>query len=96
MMCNLTPTHKTRFQVILPVHSHNVTKNLTGQRMHVEGPQIYQMNMINSSQNMCDVLKAKIDNSARKIDYLQKKHLKIHTRSTSGLPLKTWGYDDSN
>ena len=28
-------THKTRFQLILPLHSHNVTKNLTGHRMHV-------------------------------------------------------------
>ena len=30
----------TRFRLILPVHSHNVTKNLTGHRMHVEGPKI--------------------------------------------------------
>ena len=28
----------TRFQLILPVDSHNVTKNLTGHRMHIEGP----------------------------------------------------------
>ena len=34
----------TRFQLILPVANHNVTKNLTGHRMHVAGPQIYQMN----------------------------------------------------
>ena len=41
-----------KFQLILPVHSNNVTKNLTGHRMHVEGPQIYQMNRhINSFQN---------------------------------------------
>ena len=33
-----------RFQLILPVHSHNITKNLTGHRMHVEGHQIYQIN----------------------------------------------------
>ena len=26
-----------KFQLILPVHSNNVTKNLTGHRMHVEG-----------------------------------------------------------
>ena len=26
---------RTRFQLILPVHSHDVTKNLTGHRMHV-------------------------------------------------------------
>ena len=32
-----------RFQLILPVDSHNVTKNRTGHRMHVEGPQICQM-----------------------------------------------------
>ena len=30
----------TRFQLILPVDSHKVTKNLTGHRMHVAGPQI--------------------------------------------------------
>ena len=30
----------TRFRLILPVHSHNVTKDLTGHRMHVEGPKI--------------------------------------------------------
>ena len=29
--------------VILPVGNHNVTKNLTGHRMHIEGPQIYQI-----------------------------------------------------
>ena len=52
----------TRFQVILPVGNHNVTKNLTGQRMHVAGSEIYQMNRhINSFQNMCDILEAKID-----------------------------------
>ena len=34
---------RTRVQLILPVHSHDVTKNLTGHRMHVEGPQIYQI-----------------------------------------------------
>ena len=31
--------------------------NLTGQRMHVEGPQIYKINrQTNSFQNMCDTL----------------------------------------
>ena len=33
----------TRFQLILQVRKHNVTKNLTGHRMQVEVPQIYQM-----------------------------------------------------
>ena len=33
---------KTRFQLILPVGNHDVTKNLTGLRMHVEVPKIYQ------------------------------------------------------
>ena len=46
--------------------------------MHVEGPQIYQINrQTNSFQNMCDMLWAKIDCLARKIDVMQKKHLKI-------------------
>ena len=63
---------KKRFQLILPVANHNVKKNLTGHRMHVEGPQIYQMNcQINSFQNMCDMLFAKIDRLARKIDSMQ-------------------------
>ena len=30
----------TRFQLMVPVLNHDVTKNLTGHRMHVEGPQI--------------------------------------------------------
>ena len=48
---------KKRFQLILQVTNHNLTKNLTGHRMHVKGPQIYQMNrQINSLQNMCDML----------------------------------------
>ena len=60
---------KTRFQLILPVPNHNVTKDLMGNRMHVEGPQTYQMNrQINSFQNVCDMLYAKIDRLARKID----------------------------
>ena len=51
----------TRFQLILPVHSHNVSKNLTGHRINVEGPLIYQINrQTNSFQIMCDML-LKID-----------------------------------
>ena len=43
----------TRFQLILPVANHNVTKNLTGHRMQVAGTQIYQVNrQINGFQNM--------------------------------------------
>ena len=46
-----------RSQLILPVADHNVTKNLTGHRMHVEGPLKYQMNsQINSFQDACDML----------------------------------------
>ena len=111
--------HMTRFQLILPVPDHDVTKNMTGLRSHVEGPQMYQINsQTNSFQNMCDMLKITIDRLARKIDSLQKEHLRIayfcvhesglpdfkshfgrqtvDTRSTSGLPLKTCGYDSSN
>ena len=41
------------------------------------GPQIYQINsQYNSYQNMCDMLQAKIDRFARKIDSLQKQYLK--------------------
>ena len=47
--------------------SHNVTNNLTGHRIHLEGPQIYQINrQTNSFQNMCDMLYVKIDRLARK------------------------------
>ena len=43
------------------------------------GPQVNQVDrQINSFQNMCDMLKAKIDRLARKIDSLQQiTHLKI-------------------
>ena len=43
----------TRFQLILPVDSDNVTKIRTGHKMHVEGPQICQLYRWNNSfQNM--------------------------------------------
>ena len=32
----------TRFQLVVPLLSHNVTKKLMGQRMQIEGPQIKQ------------------------------------------------------
>ena len=42
--------------------------------MHVEGPRIYQMNcQIDSFQNTCDMLYAKIHRLAKKIDFVQKK-----------------------
>ena len=45
--------HRTRCQLTLPVQSQNVTKNRTDHRMHVEGPQICQINRWNNSfQNM--------------------------------------------
>jgi len=66
----------TRFQLILPVDSQNVTKNRTDHRMHVEGLQICQINRWNSSfQNMYGMLQAKIDRLDRKIDFVQEKHL---------------------
>ena len=34
----------TRFQIVVPLLSHDVTKNLSGHRMHVVGPQIPQIN----------------------------------------------------
>ena len=37
---------RTRFQLPLPVDSHNVTKNLTDHRMLVAGPQICQINRL--------------------------------------------------
>ena len=30
----------SRFQLMMPVPNHDVTKNLTGHRMHIEGPKI--------------------------------------------------------
>ena len=56
LLCFSMPSCRmTRFKLILPVRNHDVTKNLAGHRMHVEGPQICQMNrQINSFQNMCD------------------------------------------
>ena len=40
----------TRFQLILPVADHNVTKNLTGHRMHIAGSQIYQIKCQTNTQ----------------------------------------------
>ena len=63
----------TRFQPILSLDYHDVTKKLTGHRMHVAGPQICQSNRWNNSfQNMYDMLQATIDRFARKIDFVQK------------------------
>ena len=43
----------TRFQLILPIDSQNITKNRTDHRMRVEGPQICQINRWNNNyQNM--------------------------------------------
>ena len=45
--------------------------------MQAAGPQIYQINRQNNSfQNMQGMLLATIDRLARKIDFVQKKHLK--------------------
>ena len=61
--------YMTKYQLILPVDSQNVTKNQTCHRMHVEGPQLYQINFwTNSFQNMYGVLQATIDRLAGKID----------------------------
>ena len=84
-----TDTDTTWFLLLLPVPKHKVTKNLAGHRIHLEGPQIYQMNcQINSFQNMCDMLKAKVDRLARKIEFVQKEHLKTGSfgEHESGLP----------
>ena len=76
--------------------------------MHVEGPQIYEMNrQTNNFQNICTMLQAKIDRQVSKSPILVDTNLgyltlegpgrqTVDTRSTSGLPLKTWGYDGSN
>ena len=84
--------------------------------MHVEGPQICQINRWNNSfQNMYGMLEATIDHLTRKIDFVQKKTTSkspflvdmnlgyltlegpgrqtVESRPTSGLPLKTLGYD---
>ena len=47
----------TRFQLILPVDSQNVTKNLTGHMMHIASPQTYHINsQTNSFQKMYRML----------------------------------------
>ena len=49
--------YMVRFQLILLFPDHDVTNNLTGHKMHVKGPQIYQMNrQTNSFQNVYYVL----------------------------------------
>ena len=65
---------RIKFQLILPVDSQNVTKNKTDRVMHVEVPQICQINHWNNSfQNIYGMPKATIDCLARKIDFVQKK-----------------------
>ena len=60
--------------ILLLRREHNVTKSLTGHRMHKEGPGIYQIDrQISSFQNMWYMLKAK----NKRLAILCKKHLKI-------------------
>ena len=87
-------------------------------RMHVEGPQICQINHWNNSfQNMYGRNTQKIDRLARKIDFVPKNisfspilvdtnlsyltlegpgRQTVDTRSTSGVALKSLGYNASN
>ena len=67
----------TRFQLILPVDSQNVTKNRTDHRMQVAGPQICQINRWNNSfQNMYGMNRQQLTVWPGK-SILCKKHLKI-------------------
>ena len=51
----------TRFQLILPVQSQNVTKNRTDHRVHEEGIQICQINSGSDSfQNMYSMNRQKL------------------------------------
>ena len=53
--------YMTRFPLILPVQSQNVTKNRTEHRVHVEGIQIWQINGWNNSfQNMISINRQKL------------------------------------
>ena len=75
----------TRYQLIMPVQSQNVTKNQTDHRMHVEGIQICGWN--NSFQNMYSMNRQKLTVWPGK-SILCKKHLKIafFGKHESGLP----------
>ena len=106
---------KTRFQLILPVDSDNVTKNRTDHRMHVEGPQICQINRWNNSfQNMYGMNRQQltvwpgksilcqkntsfspilVDTNLSYLTLERPGRQTVDTRSTSGVPLKTFGYD---
>ena len=65
---------------MVPVPNQDVTKNLTGCRIHVEGTQLSQIyRQINSFQDMHNMLKAKIDRLARKLVFVQ--------TNTSKLPI---------
>ena len=81
MMCKWSPSfnhhlQKTRFQLILPVDSQNITTNRTGHRMHVEGTQICQINSWNNSfQNMYGMNRQKLTVRPGK-SILCQKHLK--------------------
>ena len=90
----------TRFQLILPVQSQNVTKNRTDHRMHVEGIQICQINRWNNSfQNMYSMNRQKLTVWPGKLILCQKTPhfcLTVDTRSITWVPLKTLGYNALN
>ena len=104
--------HMKRFRLILPVDSQNVTKNLTGHRMHVAGPQIYQINRWNNSfQSMYGMNRQQLTVWPGKLISCTKKNTfsyfgyltlegpgcqTVDTRSTAGVVLKTLGYSASN
>ena len=67
----------TRFQLILPAQSQNVTQNRTDHRMHIMGIQICQINGWNNSfQNMCSINRQKLSVWPGKSILCKKKHLK--------------------
>ena len=66
----------TRFQLILPIDSQNITKNRTDHRMHVEGPQICQINRWNNNyQNMNGMNRQQLTVWPGKSILCKKKHL---------------------
>ena len=80
----------TRFQLILPVDTQNVTKNHTGRRMRVEGPQMDQINCWNSSfQNMVCYRQQSTVGPGKSILY--KKHLKIGDFDVQESELRDFG-----
>ena len=60
-------------ELLATIEFDGVSKTLTHHRMHLKCSKTFQMNpSMHSFQNMCDMLYAKVNRLAGKIDFIQK------------------------